>query len=103
MIWVDDLDGERSWYDTFIFPEPDVIKYNQGIYTASLIAAERLGLTLPKGELKNATAAYNSLNNSEGRLSFSRNFNYKDASSLTGEFLANRLFNVTEVLGDRFF
>lgn len=85
----------RSWFDTFDFPEPDTTSYNQGIYAASLIAAEKLGLRLPRGEFSKATAAYNSLVHPSGRFQFSKRFPYKDATSLVGEFLANELFDTS--------
>lgn len=86
---------ERSWLDTFVFKKPDVVAYDQGIYTASLIAAERMSLRLPKAELNQAMDAYNCMAHPLGRLRFSRNHDFKDASSLTGEFLVNELFDVS--------
>lgn len=82
-----------SWFDTFDFPQADTTSYNQGIYVASLIAAEKLGLHSIKRERARATAAYNSLVHPSGRFQFSRHFSYKDASSLVGEFLVGELFN----------
>lgn len=87
---------ERSWFDTFDFPTPDVLTYNQGIYVASLVAADRMGFQLSYGELTAALCVYEGLTYpSSSRLRFSKAFLYKDVSSLVGEFLANRLFDVS--------
>ncbi len=83
---------ERSWFDTFNFPEPDILSYNQGIYAVATLAAERLGLKTSPNATKDARLAYQKLTHPSGRLQFSKNYPYKDASSLTGEYLALTIF-----------
>lgn len=84
---------EKSWFDTFVFPDTDVITYNQGVYAVALIAAKRLGLTVDDEQIKKAIEGYNSLTHKSGRLQLSRKIPYSDVSSLFGEFLAVSLFN----------
>lgn len=82
---------DRSWLDTFRLEKPDVLAYNQGIYAVAALVADRLKLEKNRGMVSKAIRGYQNLANS-GRLQFSAGIPYKDASSLTGEFLALHIF-----------
>lgn len=84
---------EKSWFDTFVFRNEDVITYNQGVYAVALIAAKRLGLAVDNGQIEKATEGYNCLTHRSGRLQLSRENPYSDVSSFFGEFLGISLFN----------
>lgn len=91
---------EKSWFDTFVFHNKDVISYNQGIYTVALIAAEKLGLPVDNNQIKEAIQAYNRLTHTSERLQLSQKVPYVDVSSLFGEFLGISLFNRSVLEGE---
>lgn len=84
---------EHSWFDTFRFPEPDVVTYNQGIYATGAIAAQKMLLENDQSVIEDAKNAYQVLTHESGRLQFSKNIPYTDCSLLFGEFLAIHLFS----------
>lgn len=82
----------RSWFDTFKFPAADVLAYNQGIYAATSLAAQRLGLETDSKVIEEAKRGYQKVIHPSGRLQLSTNYSCKDASALMGEFLSLRIF-----------
>lgn len=91
---------DRSWFDTFRLTQPDVLTYNQGIYAVAALAADRLRLEKNPHVATKAINGYQKLTHPSGRLQFSAGIPYKDASSLTGEFLALHIFG-EQLLSDR--
>jgi hypothetical protein len=82
----------HTWHDNLLFPSRDVASYNQGLYVAAAIAANRLGIA-KQSEVDAAANAYRRLYRLDlGYLPTSRLLDYHDASALTGEFLARSLF-----------
>ncbi|MCL4365832.1 hypothetical protein M1437_01240 [Patescibacteria group bacterium] len=53
--------SRRGIVDAFKFPDHDVVTYLQGIYAASLLAANVLGLSLHRNEITEAVNVYQSL------------------------------------------
>jgi len=84
--------AERSWFDTFRFPDSDVVTYNQGIYAVGAIAAREMGLEDEQSIVDGAQKAYQAITHESGRLQLSRKIPYNDCSLLFGEFLAMHLF-----------
>lgn len=82
----------RSWYDLVSFEDDDCITYNQGLFAASLKAAEVLGLR-PSTEFEDACAVYRRLYNSEeGFFPLSRRKNLLCVDALAGDLLGKILF-----------
>lgn len=82
-----------DWFDGYLLPSPDTLSYTQGLYVDGMLAAQALGLDVPKTEVTSAVAAYRALADTQGGyLRFSRLHDYHDISGLTGEFLAEWLF-----------
>lgn len=89
----------HTWHDTLLFPERDVASYNQGLYAVAAIAAMKLGIATQE-EAALAADAYRRLYRSDlGYLPVSMRMDYRDASALTGEFLARTIFKIS-VLDD---
>lgn len=81
----------RTWHDSFAFPADDVAAYNQGLYAAAALAAERLGIATA-AEAQGAVAFYRHLYRADlGYLPFSFKLAYRDPSALVGETLARTL------------
>lgn len=79
--------SEKSWFDAFKFPEADNNSYNQGVYAVATRAAEKLGISEFSSDSAEAIAAYQDMAK-DNRLPFSAKLDYKDISSLFGEFLS---------------
>ncbi len=83
--------GFHTWHDTFVFPERDVVAYNQGLYAAAALAASQLGIA-SRAEAEAAVAAYRRLYSDQlGYLRFSLALAYHDPSALVGEVLTRTL------------
>jgi hypothetical protein len=85
----------HTWHDTFVFPSADVATYNQGLYAAAVLAAQRVGLA-GDAEVEAAVSAYRSLYRGErgyGYLPVSKNLDYRDVSALVGQVLARTIFD----------
>lgn len=82
----------HTWHDILVFPARDVASYNQGLYVAAAIAANRLGVA-KAADVESAARAYRRLYRPDlGYVPVSRQLDYHDASVLVGEFLARSLF-----------
>lgn len=84
--------AEKSWFDAFQFKSTDVISYNQGVYAVATRAADQLGIADEPGDSKGAADVYSNLAKIHHRLPLSDQVDYKDLSSLFGEFLSLSLF-----------
>lgn len=82
----------RSWYDLVSFEDDDCIAYNQGLFAASLQAADVLGLSASTS-VEDARAVYRGLYDEEkGFLPLSRRKELLCVDALAGDLLARLLF-----------
>lgn len=84
----------RGWLDAFNYPKSDVITQNQGLYSLALMAAERSGLRVERGEIDRAISNYRLLVGSRGYPVLSARFDHSpESSGLYPEYLGITIFD----------
>ena len=93
---IQDVTTGGDWMDTIVTPIGSVNTYTQGLYAVALMAAQKMGLSVPDSQIQGAQAAYDALYNPTlGYLPWNSDpsYAYRSPDVLAGEAWSLFLFN----------